>query len=366
MEEKSIKYLFLYSLPKMTERKLRNLLNYFKDIDRIFEADKEEILKVEGIDEEIYHFLKEGMDKETEEKVKIAEKLKIKIISFLDEGYPKNLLRFSDFPPLLFIRGEIKKEDSLALAVIGTRKASEYSKMIAYRLAKELSDYGITIISGLARGIDASAHKGAIENNGRTIAVLGCGVDICYPAENRKLMEEIIEKGAVISEFNISVKPESYNFPQRNRIIAGLSLGVIAVACPINSGVLNTCEWASNYGIEVFACPGPLYRKECEGTNKLIKDGAKIVTKIEDILEELSLPLKKELKERGIEIELSELGLNEKEKEIIALIEENPIYIDEIAEKVNRPINEILETLLNLEMKGIVKELPGKRFIKIL
>ncbi|MCM8808420.1 MAG: DNA-protecting protein DprA, partial [Candidatus Omnitrophica bacterium] len=200
---------------------------------------------------------------------------------------------------------------------------------------------------------------GAIENDGRTIAVLGCGIDICYPPENKRLMEEIAEKGAVISEFNISTPPESYNFPQRNRIIAGLSLGVIAVACSIASGVLNTCEWAINYGIEVFACPGPLFKKEYEGTNKLIKDGAKIVTKIEDILEELSIPLKKELKEMGIEIEL-----NKEEKEILAVVNENPIYIDEIAEKLNRPINEILEILLMLEMKGIVKELPGKRYMK--
>ncbi|MEO0086532.1 MAG: DNA-processing protein DprA [candidate division WOR-3 bacterium] len=361
MEEKEIKYLLLYSLPKMTERKIRNLLNYFKDIDKIFQADKEEILKVDGIDEEIYNFLKEGIDKEIEEKIKIAEKLKVKIVSFLDKEYPKNLLRFSDFPPLLFIRGEIKKEDNLALAIIGTRKASEYSQMVAYRLAKELSSYGITIVSGLARGIDSSAHKGAIENDGRTIAVLGCGIDICYPPENKRLMEEIATKGAVISEFNISTPPESYNFPQRNRIIAGLSLGVIAVACPIASGVLNTCEWAINYGIEVFACPGPLFKKEYEGTNKLIKDGAKIVTKTEDILEELSLPLKKELKKMGIDIEL-----NEKEKEIIAILNENPIHIDEIAERLNRQINEISEILLMLEMKGVVKELPGKRFIKTL
>ncbi|MEO0112743.1 MAG: DNA-processing protein DprA, partial [candidate division WOR-3 bacterium] len=214
MEEKEIKYLLLYSLPKMTERKIRNLLNYFKDIDKIFQADKEEILKVNGIDEEIYDFLKEGIDKKIEEKIKIAEKLKVKIVSFLDKEYPRNLLRFSDFPPLLFIRGEIKEEDSLALAIIGTRKAGEYSQMVAYRLAKELSSYGITIVSGLARGIDSSAHKGAIENDGRTIAVLGCGIDICYPPENKRLMEEIAEKGAVISEFNISTPPESYNFPQ--------------------------------------------------------------------------------------------------------------------------------------------------------
>ncbi|MCS7249680.1 MAG: DNA-processing protein DprA [candidate division WOR-3 bacterium] len=360
MEDKEIKYLFLYSLPKMTERKIRNLFFYFKDINKIFEADKEELLKVDGMDEEIFSYLREGIDKETEEKIKIAEKLKVKIISFLDKGYPKNLLRFPDFPPLLFIRGEIK-EDDLALAIIGTRKPSEYSKIVGYRLARELSNYGITIVSGLARGIDSYAHKGAIENNGRTIAVLGCGVDICYPPENKRLMEEIIEKGAVISEFNISTPPESYNFPQRNRIIAGLSLGVIAVEAPIASGVLNTCEWAANYGIEVFACPGPIFKKENEGTNKLIKDGAHIVTKVEDILEGLSLPLKRKLKEIGIEIELKE-----EEKEILTVMAENPIYIDEISEKLNRPIKEISEILLMLEMKGVVKELPGKRYIKIL
>lgn len=343
----------------MTERKIRNLLTYFKDVEKIFEAEKEEILKVDGIDEEIFNYLKEGIDKEIKEKIKIAERLNVKIVSFLDKGYPKNLLRFPDFPPILFIRGEIREDDDLALAIIGTRKASEYSKMVAYRLAKEFSDYGITIVSGLARGIDSFAHKGAIENNGRTIAVLGCGIDICYPPENKKLIEEIIEKGAVISEFNISTPPESYNFPLRNRIIASLSLGVIAVEAPIASGVLNTCEWAANYGIEVFACPGPIFKKENEGTNKLIKDGAHIVTKVEDILERLSLPLKRKLKEMGIEIEL-----NEEEKEILSIMDENPIYIDEISEKLNRPINEVLEILLMLEMKGVVSCLPGKRYIK--
>lgn len=357
MDDKKIKYLILTTIPRLSERKIKNLLSYFKDVNKIFEATKEELLKIEGISSEIYEFLKEGID--VSEKIEICEGLNIDIVSFLDKDYPKNLLRFEDFPPILFIRGEIKEEDNIAIAIIGTRKASEYGKMVGYRLAKEASDYGITIISGLARGIDTYAHKGAIENNGRTIAVLGSGIDICYPPENKKLLEEIIEKGAVVSEFPLGTPPEGYNFPQRNRIIAGLSLGVVAIEAPLASGVLNTCSWALNYGIEVFACPGPIYKKENEGTNRLIKEGAKIITKFEDIIEELSLPLKRELKSIGVEIEV-----NEEEKRILEILTE-PIYIDNIVEKIGKPVSEILEILFLLEMKGLIKELPGKRFIKI-
>jgi DNA processing protein len=360
MLDKEINYLILSSIPKLSERKIKNLLNHFKDVNKILKATKEELEKIPGIDEEIIFYLKEGINKEIEEKIKICEKLNINIVSFLDENYPKNLLRFEDCPPILFIRGKMSEEDSLAIAIVGTRKASDYGRMVSYRLAKELSDYGITIISGLAKGIDTKAHEGAIENNGRTIAVLGCGLDIIYPPENKRLAEKIVEKGALISEFPLGTPPEKYNFPNRNRIIAGLSLGVVAVEAPIASGVLNTCEWALNYGLEVFACPGPIFKKECEGTNRLLKEGAKIVTKVEDIIEELALPLKRELKKMGIAIEV-----NEEERKILELLKE-PIYIDEIGEKLNKPISEVLEILFLMEMKGLVKELPGKRYLKVL
>lgn len=350
-------YVDLLSLPKMTDVKLKNLLKNFKSPEAIFEASLKDLIEVAGIEQDLALAIKSyRQSDETRKKIEVGQRLNIKTISFLDENYPKNLTTINDFPSVLFVRGEIKNEDSKALAIIGTRSATDYGKQIAEKFAYELASYGITIVSGLARGIDTIAHKGAIKGKGRTIAVLGCGIDIYYPPENRNLYSEIAENGAVLTEFNFGTPPLAHHFPQRNRLISGLAIAVLAVEARSKSGVLNTVEWAANQGRDVYAVPGDIRSKTSEGTNQLIKDGAKPVSSIQDILEELGIAAKKE--------EKREIPVSEIEKKLLETIALEPLYVDKIAELTNMDIPSLLTTLLELEIKGLVKQLPGKRFVK--
>ncbi|MCS7258813.1 MAG: DNA-processing protein DprA [candidate division WOR-3 bacterium] len=350
-------FIDLYDIPRMTEAKIKNLLKTFKTPAGIFQASKNDLLDVKGIDEEIANLIKNyRRSKETEEKHKRLRMLNGKVVSFLDDNYPSNLKHIAHAPPVLFIRGTIKEEDSKAIAIVGTRKPTSYGRMVAEKFAYELAKLGITIVSGLARGIDTHAHLGALKASGRTIAVLGCGIDVYYPPENKKYYEDISNNGAVISEFNLGTAPLAINFPRRNRIISGLVLGVLAVEAPANSGVLNTVNWALDQGKEVFAVPGAIDKNTSGGTNQLIKDGAKPVTCVEDICDELKIAYDKEIKK---DIPLSEL-----EKQIIDVLSGEPLYPDQIAEAIKVQITVLLPQLLSLEIKGLIKQLPGNKYTK--
>jgi len=352
-------YLFidLFDIPRMTEAKIKNLLQTFLTPEKIFEAKPSELTDIKGIDNEIASNIKNyKRNKETEDKCKRAEHLGIKIISYLDDTYPRNLKNTSHSPPVLFIRGEIKETDQKSLAIIGTRQPTPYGRMVAEKFAFELAQLGITIVSGLARGIDTHAHIGALRAKGRTLAVLGCGVDVIYPPENKKYYDEIAQNGAVISEFNIGTTPFAMNFPKRNRIISGLSLGILAVEAPADSGVLNTVTWAADQGREVFAVPGAINQQTSVGTNRLIKDGAKPVTSVEDICQELKIAF--ERKER------KEIPVTDLEKKILDILSSEPLYPDQMIEILNEPIQVLLPQLLSLEIKGLVKQLPGNKYVK--
>ncbi len=350
-------YIPLLDIPKITPKKVTSLLNHFRDPEKVFRAKEKELRQIAGLDEETISQIRRFNLKTSEEKIRKAEKLKLKILSFLDEGYPKALLSIKYFPPILFVQGEIKEEDEKALAIVGTRNPSPTGQEVAEKFASELAESGLTIISGLARGIDTAAHLGALKGKGRTIAVLGCGIDISYPPENENLRERIVEQGAVISEYNIQTLPERFNFPRRNRIISGLALGVLAIEAPEKSGVLITAWWAGEQGKPLFVTPGPITSKRCEGTNRLLKEGATLVTSVSDILENLGM-------KRGEKRELK-VPLSPEEEAIVGLISEAPLYIDEIVERLERPVQEILTQLFSLEIKGVVRQLPGNRYIKI-
>lgn len=353
----SLLFIDLFDISGMTEAKLKNLLQQFSTPEAIFKAEKDELRAVKGIDDELTSaILNYTRKKETEEKYKTAERLGIKIVSYLDENYPKNLKNISHSPPVLFIYGEIKPEDEKALAVIGTRKPTPYGRMVAEKFASELSQIGITIVSGLARGIDVAAHIGALKTKGRTIAVLGCGLDVYYPPEHKRYYDEISQNGAVISEFNFGTTPFAMNFPKRNRLISGLSLGVLAVEASTKSGVLNTVTWAVDQGREVFAIPGAINQKTSEGTNRLIKDGVKPVTSIEDICSELKIAFDRK--------EKREMPVSEMEKKILEILSSEPLYPDQMTESLNEKIEVLLPQLLSLEIKGLVKQLPGNKYIK--
>jgi DNA processing protein len=350
-------FIDLYDISGMTEAKLKNLLQKFQNPQAIFDAQKDDLLEIKGIDNEIASAIKNyTQSKETEEKLKRAEQLGVKIVSYLDDDYPKNLKNISHAPPVLFMRGEIKPEDEKALAVIGTRTPTPYGRMVAEKFAGELGQIGITIVSGLARGIDVAAHIGALKVKARTIAVLGCGLDIYYPPENKIYYDQISQNGAVVSEFNLGTTPFAMNFPKRNRIISGLSLGVLAVEASEKSGVLNTVTWAIDQGREVFAVPGAINQRTSEGTNRLIKDGVKPVTSIDDICSELKIAFDRK--------EKRETPVSEIEQRILDILSAEPLYPDQIVESLNEKIEVLLPQLLSLEIKGLIKQLPGNKYIK--
>lgn len=286
----------------------------------------------------------------------------IKIIKKSAKEYPKILKEISNTPKQLYVRGKLPKTHNMNFAIVGTRAASEYGKTLAFKIAKELAELGFNIVSGLALGIDTGAHLGALAVKGTTIAVLGSGIDdtSIFPKENLNLAKKIVDSGgAVISEYEPGAKSEIWYFPERNRIISGLSLGVLVVEAPEKSGALITARMALEQNREVFAIPGSLFSKNSIGTNNLIKNGAKMVTSIDDILEELGLDNLKVDKEKG-----KKEKLNPEEKLIFNIIEKEPIHIDKICEIVKLPASQVLPIISILEIKSIIKNIGGK-FTKI-
>ncbi len=286
----------------------------------------------------------------------------IKIIKKSSKEYPKILKEISNAPKQLYARGELPKNHDMNFAIVGTRAASEYGKTLAFKIAKELSELGFNIVSGLALGIDTQAHLGALAGNGKTIAVLGSGIDDAsiFPKENLKLVKTIVDSGgAVISEYEPNAKSEIWYFPERNRIVSGLSKGVLVVEAPEKSGALITARLALEQNREVFAIPGSIFSKNSIGANNLIKSGAKMVTSIDDILEELNLT---ELKIHKKESEGEKL--NPEEKLILNIILKEPIHIDKICEIAKLPASRVLSVISVLEIQGIIKNIGGK-FVKL-
>ena len=290
---------------------------------------------------------------------------KIKALSFADKAYPTNLKYIYDPPSVLYVKGNIIPEDNVAIAIVGSRRATYYGLQNAEKLAFELAIKGIAIISGLARGVDSAAHRGALKAGGRTIAVLGSGLNVIYPPENEKLAQEVARNGAVISEFPQDTPPFKQNFPRRNRIISGLSLGVVVIEAAKKSGALITANCALEQGREVFALPGKIDSFTSQGTHDLIKDGAKLVQTTEDIIEELEPLMSEYIKQAKSESKAAvEPNLLGEEKQIYFCLSSEATHIDEIMQKVALSYGKLLTNLLKLQHKKLVKELPGKLFVK--
>ena len=356
MNEK-FELLHLLSIDKLPERKLYDLLKYFGSARKVISASYEKLKASVGPDaaRKITQF---SIDDTLRKKNELLNRLAVKVVPYYSADYPSWLMNIDHFPPVLFMRGSIPPEDETSIAVIGTRGATVYGKETARRFAGNFANAGVTVISGMARGIDTEAHLAALKNSGRTIAVLGCGIDVCYPQENQNLMEEIIDHGAVISEFDVGTPPFAQNFPKRNRIVSGLAKAVVAIEAKEKSGVMNTVKWALEQNKEVFAIPGNIYAKTSYGTNRLIKEGAVPVTSPEEILEYLGMSYTRS------EQETSKVLLDDSERVIWNALSFEPIYLDALAVKVNQPTSAILNVLLRLEIKGYVKQLPGMSFVK--
>jgi len=278
----------------------------------------------------------------------------IKVVSMVDRQYPSNLRQLAGAPPVLYYKGNLMPADDLAIAVVGSRNATPYGRQVTERLVRQLTDSGLTIISGLARGIDSVAHRSALESGGRTIAVLGCGVDLVYPPENKKLAEEITKNGAIVSEFPLGFPPVQSNFAARNRIISGLSLGVLVTEAVVDSGSMITAGCAAEQGREVFAVPGPITAKTAEGVNNLIKDGVTPVTEANDILAVLDIERKMlQLETGNKKPETSKLDKDQ--QKILELLDGQTKQVDTIARELKLPVEKVTAALSLLELSGFVK-----------
>ena len=343
---------------------IKRLLDRFKTPEAVFRAPNRELMEIEGLGEKVAQAIRKGpLEKSVEKELSLIKEVGGNIITLKDDSYPRRLKDIYDPPAILYLRGELKKQDDLAVSIVGSRKTSPYGRWITEKMSQELAHSGITIVSGMARGIDSVAHLGAITGGGRTIAVLGCGADVIYPPENRNLFARIIDHGAVLSEFPMGSPPEGGHFPKRNRIISGLSIGVIVVQASEKSGSLITAGYALEQGREVFAVPGNVGIEGSRGTNRLIREGAKMVESSEDILEEILPQWRKEAK--GTEAdEGPEKSLSEEEKTLYGLLGEMSLHIDTIIRDSRLDPGRVSSVLLNLELKGLVSQWPGKCFTK--
>jgi DNA processing protein len=340
----------------------RRLLNIFGNPETIFKASFTDLKSIEGIGEKRAKAIKEfkGWSK-AEGIIKKCNALNIKFITQEENFYPENLRTIPDAPLVIFVMGEPVSRDRYAIAIVGSRKSTDYGRRAADKLSRDLSQLGITIVSGLARGIDTVAHSGSLKTGGRTIGVFASGLNRPYPPENKTLIKKILEnRGYVVSEFPPDMPPNKENFPKRNRLISGLSLGVIVVEAGLESGALITANYALEQGREVFAVPGSIFSKNAEGTNNLIKKGARLVSGVDDILEELAPKLKGLITNKSRQPRA--LELSDREKDIINILGDEIMHIDEIARKAGRPVYEISSILLELELKGVVRQEQGKRF----
>jgi DNA processing protein len=300
--------------------------------------------------------------------LRAIERQRITILTCMDPGYPARLLTIPDPPPLLYLRGSLAEADRQAVAVVGSRRASPAGRAVTEQLARELAGLGFTVVSGLARGVDAAAHRGALAAGGRTLAVLGCGIDQTYPPEHKKLRETIESHGAVLSECPMGAPPHPHHFPKRNRIISGLSLGVVVTEAAHESGSLITARLAAEQGREVFAVPGPVTSECSRGPHGLIRQGAALVERVDDIVEEL-LPqlddaMRDRLKNRKAEPIPSQRTLDPLESRIVAQLSFDPLHIDDLVERTGLTAAEVQTAMLTLEFAGRVRQLPGHLFVR--
>jgi len=338
--------------------RLRALLNHFGDLKMAWEAEAGELSRA-GLDRRsIENLLATRRRVCLDDEMEKVRRAGIRLITWEDDDYPYNLRHIENPPFLLYVKGELKPQDEWAVAVVGTRRATVYGKEATRFLVSELARSHITIVSGLARGIDAVAHQAALDAGGRTIAVLGSGLDIIYPPEHKKLARAIVKNGALLSEYPLGTKPEGSNFPPRNRIISGLAKGVLVVEAGETSGALITADFAAEQGRDVFAVPGSIFYKSCRGTNKLIQQGAKLVLSAEDILEELNISMVEEREEVKEAVPMTET-----EALLLQHLSTEPVHIDELGRATGLPISIVSSTLALMELKGLVRQVGGMNYI---
>jgi DNA processing protein len=361
VEEVERKYWIAFSrIPRVGRVRVAALEEHFGTLEAAWRASPGE-LKAAGMDSAGINALVDiRQTTNPDDEMELLQRHQVRALTWHDEGYPRQLQEVYDRPPVLFVRGTLTAADEWAVAVVGTRRVSVYGRQVAEEMSRGLASNQVTVVSGLARGVDAVAHRAALEAGGRTIGVLACGLDMVYPPEHKRLAEQIIEKGALISDYAIGTQPRSEFFPRRNRILSGISLGVLVVEGDIKSGALITARQALEQNREVFAVPGSIYSPNSRGTNKLIQDGeAKPTLDVQDILAELNLSMAAQ------QIEMTELvPADDTERVLLRHLGAEPAHIDDVRRASGLPIATVTSTLAMLELKGLVRQVGRMNYIR--
>ena len=340
--------------------KIRALIEQFGSLEAAWQAGVP-ALQQAGLDKRSLQNLVEARSSlDLAREAAKVEAAGVQALTWEDEAYPARLREIADPPPLLYVRGSLLPADDFAVALVGTRLATTYGKEVARSLASGLARNGITVISGLARGIDLVAHQAALDAGGRTIAVLGCGVDVIYPPEARTISKDIVQHGALLSDYPLGTRADARNFPPRNRIISGMTLGTVVVEADFSSGALITASFALDQNRDVFAVPGSIHSKASHGTNKLIQQGAKLVTCVEDILEELQL--EHAVEQQAVRANVPE---DETERTLWNALSQEPLHVDELRRTLDLPVSTISSTLILMELKGLARHVGGMSYIRI-
>jgi len=366
-DEQIFDWLALERIPRVGPLTMARLFDAFGSPRAAMEAGAEEIRRRAGLSERLAQSITEFVPSEKEifRDIELLERLGARVTTRWDLDYPSRLLEIYDPPALLFVRGEFKEEDSRAVAIVGTRSPTRYGLEMTERIASDLARSGITLVSGLARGIDTACHVAALQGGGRTIGVLGCGIDVPYPRENKSLVEDIIGSGAVVTEFRPGTPPLATNFFRRNRIVSGLSRGVVVVEATRKSGSLITANHALDQNREVFAVPGNVMNLRSRGPHHLLKQGAALTESAEDIMEVL-FPLSKQKPEPTLfDAEEDAKGLSDTARLVLESIDPDPVFIDTLCECLGMEAGKLSGVLLELELSGLIRQHPGKMFSRV-
>ncbi len=345
-------------VPGVGPARITRLLQAFGSLEQAWGAPLQE-LRAAGLDARTTGSLERRRDVlNLDAELEKLDRLGVHAYTWNDPQYPQLLREIDDAPAVLFVRGDLVPDDRTAVAVVGTRKASIYGREATTRLVGDLARSGVTVVSGLARGIDTAAHRSALEAGGRTIGVMACGLDMVYPAENAGLAREIVRHGALISEHPLGVRPESSHFPRRNRIMSGVSLGVLVVEAALDSGSHITVRYALDQNREVFAVPGSIFAPGSQGTHRWIREGAKLVTRAEDILEELNVAA------MGQQLALQDaLPVTAAEAAILRHLSPEPTHVDAVGRRSGVPIADVCSALTMMELKGLVRHVGGMNYV---
>ena len=373
MSHRSLRpWLVLRAIPGVGDAILLKLVHAFGAPDAVLSAPQSALEEI-GCRPPLVEAIRRGpapdairkLDKELDQ----LQRRNVTVLTYLDAQYPAPLKTIPDPPPLLYVQGSLQEADRHAVAIVGTRKVSAAGRIVAEELARDLAKMGFTIVSGLARGVDAAAHRGALAGKGRTLAVMGCGLDRTYPADHRQLRETIEQEGAVLSELPLGAAPHSYHFPRRNRIISGLSLGVVVTEAAIESGSLITARLAGEQGREVFAVPGFVKAEQSRGPNSLIKDGARLVESAQDILEELLPQLDPAFRERlaggAGTVAQPKVQFSPDETLVYDVLSVLPQSVDDVIRRSGLPAAQVAAILLSLELNNCIRQLPGNEYVRV-